>query len=169
MNNKFFNRILNDKTNLGYEVFKKNWGTAIRLNKTTMIIKISEECSVHYHENNTEEYLVLEGKLAVYESQIIEDNFEKTVSNMREIILLPGDRYSPKPKTAHVAVNVNENESIFLELTPQTNIDNDKEIKVYDKEGRIEELNEYWNNLGYEKGLSIKDLISKVKERLLNK
>ena len=86
MSEEFFKNIFNnEELKNKYQISEKIWGRAIKINPTLTFIEIKGESSLHYHKIHGEEYIVLNGKLGVYEGEV-KENWIETIKNLKEII-----------------------------------------------------------------------------------
>lgn len=119
--------------------YKKPWGvylTFVRNKKCTpKVLGIKDELSLQAHKNRAEIWYLASGKLAVYRGKVFPSKI-KTIANLKEKILQPGDGLLIKKNTAHTAKNLSKDTSIIFEV--QIGKAKEKDIiRFYDKNGRI--------------------------------
>ncbi|GEM_PF-5232889 len=151
-----------------YIVHKRSWGFSVVLDANTRFHFIEGEPSLHFHRYRTEDYILYSGDILVYRGQIYEGDLEKTVANLREVRISPGDRIVIPPRTVHIPINLSPGGSSFIEISHGPYAEEDVE-RVYDKNGREPSLLKKWTELGYQAGTGVKDLIPLAKDKIKNK
>ena len=168
MEKEFFDRIKNGEAYLEGPKFithDRNWGFSVVLDANTRMHFIEGEPSAHFHTYRTEEYILNSGDIEVYRGKIYEGELEKTIANLELIRMSPGDKIVIPPKTAHIPINLSPTGSVFTEISHGPYAEEDVE-RIYDKNARSPELAKKWSDLGYQTGLSIRDLIPLIKQKL---
>lgn len=143
-------------------VEKRHWGTAVTLDANTRVNSISDEPSLHFHTHRTEDYILYSGEMEVYRGAWHEGDLEKTVGGLVATKLQPGDRVVITPGTVHIPINLSSEGSVFIEISHGPYAEKDV-VRVYDKTGRDAELAKKWQDLGYEQGVGVRELIAIIK------
>lgn len=149
-------------------VQKRHWGFSVVLDANTRLHLIAGEPSVHFHRYRTEDYILFSGEMVVYRGKNIAGNLEKTVANLEPTKLAPGDRVIVLPNIVHIPVNLKSEPAVFFEISHGPYAEEDVE-RIYDKNGRDSSLVQRWSDLEYKEGMSVKDLISQVRNKLRRK
>jgi len=172
MDKDFFDRIEEESANIEGAPYithsGRGWGSSIVLDANTRIHFIDGEPSAHFHKYRTEDYILYTGEIAVFRGKLYEGDKERTVANMKEVRMSPGDRVVMPPKTVHIPINLHPGGSVFFEISHGPYEEEDVE-RIYDKNGRNPELTKEWSELGYEQLMSIKDLIPLIGNRIKEK
>ncbi|OGG58851.1 hypothetical protein A2765_00520 [Candidatus Kaiserbacteria bacterium RIFCSPHIGHO2_01_FULL_56_24] len=170
MNNEYFDRIEKGEAYVEgspYITHQRHWGSSVVLDANTRIHFIVGEPSAHFHKYRTEDYILHAGDMVVYRGPVFEGDLEKTISNLEEVHLRPGDRVVIPPQTVHIPINSSPEGSTFVEISHGPYAEEDI-VRVYDKNGRDSELVKKWLELGYEEGISVKDLIPLIRGKFKN-
>ena len=164
---EFFRRIEKESAlaeGFTFPVTKRHWGTAITLDANTRVNLIHGEPSAHFHRLRTEEYILYAGTMVVYRGKYFEGNLEKTVANLQGTPMKPGDKVVISPGTVHIPLTMGKDGAVFIEVSHGPYEDADI-VRIYDQSGRNAELVATWTKLGHKQGLSIKDLMKKMRGR----
>jgi mannose-6-phosphate isomerase-like protein (cupin superfamily) len=121
-----------------YATMKRNEECTTKL---VGLYKLNDERSIQCHEHRDEKWLAVSGLLAVYRGKLIEPAGDynaniKTIANMTETIIQPGDTISIPRGTAHTARNLVKDGSTFVEIATGHSAEHDV-VRLYDKNGRV--------------------------------
>jgi len=149
-----------------FQTIKRDYGISVVIENNVRINCYETETSLHFHDNRIENYIILKGNVRLYRGTFFENDFEKTVANLDFTDLSPGDKAIIYPKTVHVPINRSLSNDPYILLEIIYGIYDESDVtRVYDMHGRDQELNQKWIDLGYNPRLSVKDLVSKIKEQ----
>ena len=139
-------------------------GSAVVLDANTRMNMVVSEPSAHYHRIRTEEYILFSGEMVVFRGPVVEGHPDLSVSLLEPTVLKPGDRVVIPPLTVHLPVNTGEKPVEFIEVSHGPYDDADI-VRIYDKWGRDQVVRQVWEELGYQTGVSILDLIPAAQEK----
>ena len=128
----------------GYVVFARNKPC------TAKLLFIENELSVQAHGRRDEMWYLVSGKVAVFRGPVLEDAV-KTIAELQEKILLPGDLVRIPRDTAHSLLNLYEEPSLIVEVAFGEAHEDDIR-RFYDMHGRT-------TLEGLPQGKSIRELI----------
>ena len=141
----------------------KPWGfyeTFVRNKKSTCkVLGVSDDLSLQSHKKRDEIWYLVKGKVAVYRGKVFNSKI-KTIANLKEKIVYPGDGVFIPKNTAHGASNLDRKGSTLVEVALGSAAESDI-IRYYDKSGRVKLE-------GVRDGLSTPDVI-RVCRKMLKK
>lgn len=95
-----------------------------------------EELSLQYHLLRTETYRLISGSLMVFRGQLYEDDLVRTVAELSEMAMRPGDILVIPPRTVHCPVNQAATPAEVMELSDIIPYDHTDIVRIHDAHGR---------------------------------
>lgn len=120
-------------------------------------LKPFKELSLQYHLRRREVYRLISGSLTVFHGQLYEDDLVRTVAELSEMAMGPGDILVIPPRTVHCPVNQAAVPAEVLELSDIMPYDYADIVRIHDKHGRA-------TFPGFRRGAGIRELVEHCRQ-----
>lgn len=121
-------------------------------------LKPFEELSLQYHLRRREVYRLMSGSLRVFHGLLYEDDLVRTVAELSEVAMRPGNILVIPPRTVHCPVNQAAVLAEVMELSDIMPYDHTDIVRIYDKHGRA-------TFPGFLEGAGIQELIENCRQK----